>query len=104
MATLEEVLEANLTSAHNVDEEALTAYYNNDSIFWVGEEADNVIRACEDAYQGHYANGTDYAEELMADLYDIPNHLYPYIDYAAFWRDLCMGDGYWEEDGHVFSA
>lgn len=57
----------------------------------------------EDKYAGQYGDGAMYAEELFADLYDIPDHLAPYIDYERVWRDLEMGDGYWiSPNGHVF--
>lgn len=56
----------------------------------------------EEAYAGHYDSGEDYAAELFEDVYDVPEHLAPYIDYERVWRDLTF-DGYWISDnGNVF--
>ena len=100
MATLDEVLERN---DGRVPEGPLVAFYNNDSGYWKTEEAEDIIRACEDAYQGEYSDGAEYAEELFSGCHDIPKNLRYYIDYAKMWRDMEMGDGYYIIDGFVFS-
>jgi len=102
MATLEEALAANEERNYTVSEGALTAFYENDAFYWATEDADNIVRACEDAYQGEYSDGEEYAEELFDNTLDIPENLRYYIDYAAVWRDLEM-DGYYISDGFVFS-
>ncbi len=48
----------------------------------------------EEAYCGEWDSEKDYAENLMDDLYEIPDYLQGYIDYEAFARELFMGD-YW---------
>jgi hypothetical protein len=102
MATLEEVLKANEERNYTVAEGVLTAFYEYDAFYWATEDADDIIRACEDAYRGEYSDGADYAEEIIEDLYDVPENLRYYIDYAKMWRDMEMGDGYYWTDGFVF--
>ena len=52
----------------------------------------------EDAYCGEWSTEEEYAENLMDDCYDVPDHLVYYIDYAAFARDLFIND-YYSVDG-----
>jgi antirestriction protein len=80
----------------------LVAFYEWDSGYWATDDADDIVRACEDAYRGEYADGADYAEELTKDVCIIPENLLYYIDYAKMWRDMEMGDGYYITDGFVF--
>ena len=101
MTTLAEVLEKN---EGRVPEGPLVAFYNNDSGYWKTEDADDIIRACEDAYRGEYYSGAEYAEEMAGECYEIPENLRYYIDYEKMWRDMEMGDGYYIIDGFVFSS
>lgn len=102
MATFEEVLKANEEQNYTVSEAVLTAFYENDAFYWATEDAGDIVRACEDAYQGEYSDGAEYAEELTEDVCSIPENLRYYIDYAKMWRDMEMGDGYYITDGFVF--
>jgi antirestriction protein len=102
MATLEEVLAENEQRNYTVPEGALTAFYEYDAFYWATDDADNIIRACEDAYRGEYSDGEEFAEEMTENVGEIPEFLRYYIDYAKMWRDMEMGDGYYWTDGFVF--
>ena len=39
---------------------------------------------CRTAYSGWYPNVGEFGYEIMSNLYDIPEYLEPYIDYAKF--------------------
>lgn len=73
-------------------------YYND-----VGN-LENAKEHFEDAYQGEYDSLLEYATQFFDELYghDVPDHIERYIDYEAFARDL-EAEGYFIEDGHVFS-
>jgi len=60
----------------------------------------------QDAYHGEWGSEKEYAENLMDDCYEIPDHLVNYIDYDAFARDLFISDYYSVDGGagiYVFS-
>ena len=57
---------------------------------------------CRTAYSGWYPNVGEFGYEIMSNLYDIPEYLEPYIDYAKFGKDLIRGGDYWESSGHYF--
>jgi antirestriction protein len=64
----------------------------------------DTLNDIEEAYQGEYRNGKEFAEQLVDDtgmLSNVPDNIRFYFDYEAFARDLFMGD-YWIEEGHVF--
>lgn len=100
---LDALLKYNESMDYPVPEGVLVAFYENDAFYWATEDADIVIRACEDAYQGEYSTGEEYAEEYFKASFDIPDYVRYYIDYAAVWRDLEI-DGYYITDGFVFNA
>lgn len=56
----------------------------------------------EEAYQGYYDDPTDFAAELFQETQNIPENLINYIDWDAVWRDLHLGDGYEDVNGHIF--
>ncbi|MCJ8270939.1 MAG: antirestriction protein ArdA [Psychrosphaera sp.] len=65
-------------------------------------------RKCmEESYQGSFKSLADYAQDLMEDTGDIPEHLAAYIDYESMARDMDLnGDIFtietaWNEV-HVF--
>jgi len=101
MATFAEVLDSCNSRGLTVPEGALEAFYENDAPYWSSEDADNVVRACEDAYQGEYYSGEDFAREYLDESGDVPEHLENYIDYRSFWRDLTY-EGYFYANGYVF--
>lgn len=75
--------------------EAVLAYWDEcDS----GASIDSII----DRYQGYYDSEEDYAEQLYAECYDIPDHLYNYIDWSAVARDIFIDYSFCS--GHVFSC
>jgi len=49
---LDALLKYNESMDYPVPEGVLVAFYENDAFYWATEDADIVIRACEDAYQG----------------------------------------------------
>lgn len=61
-----------------------------------GIELENI----EDAYCGHWESDEDYAQSLAEDCGDIPEHLWNYIDWERYARDICM-DMY-SSNGHYF--
>lgn len=100
---LDALLKCNESMNYPVPEGVLVSFYEHDAFYWANEEADIVIRTCEDAYQGAYSTGEEYAEEYFEASFDIPDDVLYYIDHAAVWRDL-ERDGYYITDGFVFSA
>ena len=101
MATLAEVLEVLEQNNDPIGEDVVTTFYEYDAHYWATEDADDIIRQCEDAYRGEYYDGAEYAEEIIGDLYDVPENLRFYIDYERFW-DALTCDGYYIADGMVF--
>lgn len=67
--------------------------YEADDEAWHHEWEDVTV------YRGYLE---DVAEEIFFEIYDVPDHLAPYIDTDRFARDLDM-DGYTEIGGYVFS-
>jgi hypothetical protein len=102
MATLAEVLEVLEQKNYPIGEDVVTAFYEYDAFYWATEDADDIIRNCEDAYRGEYYDGAEYAEELTGELCDVPESLRHYIDYEKMWSDMEMGDGYYIVDGMIF--
>ena len=102
MATLAEVLEVLEQNNYPIGEDVVTTFYEYDAHYWATEDADDIIRQCEDAYRGEYYDGAEYAEEMASECYEIPENLRCYIDYEKMWRDMEMGDGYYIIDGMVF--
>lgn len=65
-------------------------------------------RTMAESYYGCWDSLEDYAAETIAERYDLPEAILPYIDSAKFGRDLEMGgDIFTLETGdgrlHVFS-
>ena len=90
MATVEEVLEAGSAEGH--DEEALEAYYDNNSHYYAGEDVEDILSSFGEAYQGEYGSGEDYAEEIYASMGANLGDLAHYIDWGRVWHDMeCEG-------------
>lgn len=84
-----------------MDEDRKKAY----EIFANNYHGNVTVGKFEEAYRGHYRGGMEeYAEELFEEIYDrdTMKALGPYIDYERVARSLQI-DGYFEEDGHVFT-
>ena len=64
---------------------------------------DATLEEAQDRYCGNYDDFEDYAEELMNELYDIPEYLTNYIDYKAFARDLKY-DYYHADNGNIYRS
>lgn len=76
--------------------EALEAY-----AYIVGDDYFS-IEGFEDSYQGEYESDEDFAQELAEQTDDIPKHLWSYIDWEFYAREL-MYD-YSEHDGFYFRS
>ena len=61
---------------------ALLSHYDGDV---------EACRAALDEQAGEYASLADFAAELTESTGDVPDHLAPYIDYAAMGRDMVLG-------------
>lgn len=83
--------------ANHGNPEMILAYLDNVGL-WSSVSA--LIEQAEEAYQGEYANWGEFAEEIFAEVYDIPDHLINYIDWEKVGRDL--GHDYFESNGHYF--
>lgn len=46
----------------------------------------------EEAYSGEWDSEEEFAEDLMRECYEIPEHLEFYIDYEKFARDIFIND------------
>ncbi len=73
---------------------------------WCGN-LDDARKVLEESYAGEHKSVADYAQELIEDTGDIPQHLELYIDYERMGRDMELsGDIYTIETGyeevHVF--
>ncbi len=79
----------------NYDKEALDAYMS-----WT---SDSDLAHFEDCYCGKWDSEEDYAENFVAECYDLRamGDLARYFDYKAFARELFMYD-YYFDDGYVF--
>jgi hypothetical protein len=98
-------LDENTTRFGEGDEDVIRIYCNNFHITYKDITTDT-LSDVEEAYQGEYRNGKEFAEQLVDDcgmLSNVPDNIRFYFDYEAFGRDLFMGD-YWIEDGHVFQS
>lgn len=59
----------------------------------------------QDYYHGEFDSWEDMAEQLLeetGELNEIPEHLRNYFDYQAYARDMRLGGGMCEHDGHFF--
>jgi antirestriction protein len=63
-----------------------------EAVYAYAYDLDKAKRIVEDCYCGEYRSEKDYAEELYNDIYEIPNHLAPYICYESIARDLFISD------------
>src|ERR1035437_3209057 len=63
--TLEKLLE-DLPS--HVDEDAFTAFYENDESYNEGRDLDDLVESFEEAYAGRYTSDEDFAQQLSDDL------------------------------------
>lgn len=69
-------------------------------ILEAGLECNIPLEHIADAYAGSYESDEDYAQSLAEDCGDIPEHLWNYIDWERYARDICM-DMY-SSNGHYF--
>lgn len=84
------------------EEEAWNFYCDN-----VGNDCDfNKFRR---VYRGSYDSGTDYAEELVSDCYDLkklPSIISSNIDWEGIYTDMRYGGDIWDKRGeyglHIF--
>ncbi|EGR3328475.1 hypothetical protein DMX30_13680 [Vibrio parahaemolyticus] len=67
-----------------------------------GLDCDIELENIEDAYCGHWESDEDYAQSLAEDCGDIPEHLWSYIDWERYARDICMDMT--SSNGHYFRS
>ncbi|HGV9306073.1 TPA: antirestriction protein ArdA [Vibrio fluvialis] len=65
-----------------------------------GLECDIELERIEEAYCGQWESDEDYAQSLAEDCGDIPEHLWNYIDWERYARDICMDMT--SSNGHYF--
>jgi len=68
--------------------EAYIAYAGNIGSDYVTEEG------FEEAYQGQWDSEEDFAEHIVEETMEIPEHIRFYFDYEKYARELFMGDYY----------
>jgi antirestriction protein len=79
------------------DQKIVDAYvenvgYNHDLIY--------LIEQAQEAYRGEFDSDEDFAEDLITECDQIPDHLSGYIDWTKYARDLMMD--YFEANGMYF--
>lgn len=68
-----------------------------------GVDVGELVQGFEDAHAGSgYDDLKAYAEERFHEVFEVPDHLAPYIDYEAFETTLDC-EGYRCIEGHVFA-
>lgn len=99
-------LEKKFKELDETEQEALTAWLNNDISIFNDNDAEDIVEKFRDEYQGHYYSKVDFAEQLADELYlpDMPEMAQIYFDYEKFSRDLFCGDYYFLDGGFVFRA
>lgn len=96
-----DVLQA-LSDMQDGMQEPFLIWLNNGHHNLSGSDIDNLIASFDDEYVGKYDDEEDYAFELVAERDDLNEFALQYFDYKAYANDL-FSDGYWFDDGHVFS-
>lgn len=67
---------------------------------WVEHCGDfDQVAECEDAYYGEYSSESDFAEEYMSELYDIPSSIV--VDWESTWETTLRYD-FDYQDGYIF--
>jgi antirestriction protein len=57
-----------------------------------GCNAEQADQNFDDAYNGHWSDEEEFANDIAEQTMQIPKHLWPYFNIEAFARDLFMGD------------
>lgn len=68
--------------------ESLKAYINYQYVYVTADAVDSYL----DSFQGWYESEADFAEEYFNETEEIPQRLYPYIDWDSVAEDLFSGD------------
>lgn len=56
----------------------------------------------EDDFIGYYDSEEDFAQQMAEECGEVPDHLFNYIDWESYARDMFMGGGYDYIGGAVF--
>ena len=75
-------------------EDAITAFLDIFNIEDIGN--------FNDAYQGRYDSGAEFAESLVSDCYSMDMPSWVEVDWKATW-DNALSYDYSESDGHIFN-
>jgi len=111
IAFYEELLEAKgiiVNDEDEIDEEDDSLYaelsrtHGRDAVdAYVEVFGEDYLNYFEDAYQGEYESGADFARQLVEDCYTSRLPHFVEIDWEATWQNLSYD--YCEQDGFIFS-
>lgn len=99
-------LEKEFNDLDETEQQALTAWLDDDYYRYKDFDASEIIEKFRDAYQGQWDSERDFAEQLFEDCYssEVSEFARNYFDYEAFARDLFIDDYLMIGDGFVFSC
>ena len=98
-------LEKEFNELDETEQQALTAWLDDDYCRYANNEASEIIEKFRNAYNGQWDSTEDFAYNLAEELYfhELPEIAQRYFDCSAFARDLFIGDYTMLGDGYVFS-
>lgn len=99
-------LEKEFAGLDEIEQQALTAWLDDDNCRYDDYFADEIIENFRDAYQGQFDSEREFAEMLADECYlpELPEIAQRYFDYNAFARDLFINDYMMIGEGFVFSC
>ena len=87
-------VEEYLQAVDQYGEDAVTAFLDIFNIEDIGN--------FNDAYQGRYTDGAEFAESIVSDCYSMEMPSWVEVDWQATW-DNALSYDYSESDGHIFN-
>lgn len=93
-------LEKEFNELDETEQQALTAWLDDDYCRYANNEASEIIEKFRNAYNGQWDSEEDFAEYMVDECYpELPEIAKRYFDYSAFARDLffdytMLGDGF----------
>ena len=88
-----------------IDREAMTAFYGNQSSYFDKEEPEDVEESFRDAYVGWFESEEDFAVHLSDCVIDTRELVWPLncIDWREAAREM-LYDGFWTDNGYYFRS
>jgi len=83
------------------DSEAFFIWCSNGHHNLSSERVKDLLTSFNEDFIGAYESESEYAEEYVDNVYDLPEWAQPYFDYEKFATNLFCGD-YWFSNGYVF--